>query len=151
MLRIIKCKTEIIMRETAPIKNDHQVMEAHVTSCCCIDQGTTRIDCFFEKNAYTPGEDARMYCKCDNTDGKSEVLSVDVSLVNEITYTSSEAYKKVFNEVLFKKSFQGLGMGEKGEREQAVKILNSQIGTGASDIKPTARGSRLHSIYYLMV
>lgn len=42
-LRIIKCKTEIIMRETAPIKNDHQTMEAHVTSCCCIDQGTTRI------------------------------------------------------------------------------------------------------------
>lgn len=113
-LRIIKCKTEIIMRETAPIKNENQVMEAHVTSCCCIDQGITRIDCFFEKNAYTPGEDARMYCKCDNMDGKSEVLSVDVSLVNEITYTSSEAYKKVFNEVLFKKSFQGLGVGEKG-------------------------------------
>lgn len=32
-----------------------------------------------------------------------------------------------------------------------MKILNSQIGTSASDIKPTARGSRLHSIYYLMV
>lgn len=57
-----------------------------------------------------------MYCKCDNTEGKSEVRSVDVSLVNEITYTGSDGYKKVFHEMLFKKSFQGLGIGEKGER-----------------------------------
>lgn len=80
-----------------PIKNDHQIMEAHVTSCCCIDQGTTCIECFFERNAYTPGEDANMYCKVDNTQGKSAVQSVDVSLVNEICYTSSEGHKKVFN------------------------------------------------------
>lgn len=81
-LRLVKCRQEIIIRETVPIKNDHQIMEAHVTSCCCIDQGTTCIECFFEKNAYTPGEDANMYCKVDNTQGKSAVQSVDVSLVN---------------------------------------------------------------------
>jgi hypothetical protein len=79
---LIRCKQEIIMRETVSIKNDHQIMEAHVTSCCCIDQGTTRIECYFEKNAYTPGEEAKIYCKCDNTEGKSAVVSVDVSLVN---------------------------------------------------------------------
>jgi hypothetical protein len=115
-LRLIKTRQEVVIRESGAIKNDHQIMEAHVTSCCCIDQGTTRIECYFEKNAYTPGEEARMYCKVDNTEGKSEVVSVDVSLINEISYTSSEGYKKVFNEMLFKKSFQGLGVGEKGER-----------------------------------
>jgi hypothetical protein len=35
---------------------------------------------------------------------------VDVSLINEITYTAADGYKKVFNEMLFKKSFQGLGV-----------------------------------------
>lgn len=54
-LRIIKCKTEIVVRETTAIKNEQQEMEAHVKSCCCCDQGVTRIRCFFEKNAYSPG------------------------------------------------------------------------------------------------
>ncbi len=30
-------------------------VEAHVKSCCCCDQRTTRIKCFFEKNAYSLG------------------------------------------------------------------------------------------------
>jgi hypothetical protein len=61
------------MRETTAIKNDKQEMEAQVTSCCCFDKGITRIRCFFEKNAYSPGEDAKMYCVVDNKDGKSIV------------------------------------------------------------------------------
>ena len=81
-LMLLRTKQEIVIRESAPIKNDQQQMEAHVTSCCCIDQGTTRIQCYFEKNGYAPGEDARIYCKLDNTEGKSEVESVDVSLLN---------------------------------------------------------------------
>lgn len=70
-LILLRTKQEIIIREMSPIKNDQQQMEAHVTSCCCIDQGTTRIQCFFEKNGYIPGEDARIYCKLDNTQGKT--------------------------------------------------------------------------------
>lgn len=81
-LLLLRSKQEIVMREMAPIKNDQQQMEAHVKSCCCIDQGTTRIQCFFEKNGYVPGEDARIHCKLDNTQGKSEVLNVDVTLLN---------------------------------------------------------------------
>ena len=63
-----------------------------------------------------PGEDARIYCMLDNTEGQSEVTSVDVTLLNEITYTSSEGYKKTFRENIFKKSFSGLQAGQKGER-----------------------------------
>lgn len=113
-LLLVRTKQEIIVREMSPIKNDEQQMEAHVTSCCCIDQGTTRIKCYFEKNGYTPGENARIYCKLDNTEGQSEVTSVDVFLSNEITYTSSEGYKKTFTETIFKKSFSGLLAGQQG-------------------------------------
>ena len=113
-LFLIRTKQEVVIRESGVIKNDHQQMEAHVMSCCCIDQGITRIQCFFEKNAYTPGEEARMYCKVDNTEGKSEVECVEVALVNEITYTSSEAHRKTFEEILFRKKFSGLGIGEQG-------------------------------------
>jgi hypothetical protein len=39
---------------------------------------------------------------------------VNVSLINDITYTSSENIKKTFRETIFRKAFPGLKMGEKG-------------------------------------
>jgi hypothetical protein len=100
-LRVVKCKSEIIVRETTQIKNDKQEMEAHVKSCCCCDQGTTRIRCFFEKNAYSPGEDAKMYCVLDNKEGKAVVERVSVALKNEIVYISKENHQKNMTYTIF--------------------------------------------------
>lgn len=124
-LRIIKCKTEIVIRETTVIKNDKQEMEAHVKSCCCIDKGITRIQCFFEKNAYSPGEDAKIYCIVNNKEGKSDVTSVTVTLINEITYISKENHRKNMSRNIFHNQFSGLPIGEEGEREQVVKVVNT--------------------------
>lgn len=52
--RLIKHRTEIVIRETTVIKNDKQEIEAHVKSCCCCDQGISKIQCYFDKNAYSP-------------------------------------------------------------------------------------------------
>lgn len=111
-LRIIKTKTEIVIRETAPISNDKKEMEARVTSCCCIDQGTTLIRCFFEKNGYSPGEDAKMYCVVNNKQGKGRVQRVSVALRNSITYTSAENHKKNNTYTIFENSFPGLDAGQ---------------------------------------
>ena len=54
-MRAVRTKNEVIIRESGVISNDKKEMEAHVKSCCCCDQGVTRIRCFFEKNAYQPG------------------------------------------------------------------------------------------------
>lgn len=81
-LRSIRTKSEVIIRETAPIRNEKQEMEANVKSCCCCDQGITRIKCFFEKNGYQPGEEAKMYCVVDNKEGKATVERVSVALKN---------------------------------------------------------------------
>lgn len=102
------------MRETTAIKNDKQEMEAHVTSCCCKNQGTTRIRCFFEKNAYSPGEDAKMYCVVDNKEGKSTVENVSVTLKNQITYVSRENHQKTRTINIFKNVFPGLEPGQEG-------------------------------------
>lgn len=89
-------------------------MEAHVKSCCCVDQGTTRIRCFFEKNAYSPGEEAKMYCVLDNKEGKAVVQRVSVALKNDITYISKENHQKHLTYTIFENSFSGLGAGEDG-------------------------------------
>jgi hypothetical protein len=76
-----------------------------------MDQGTTRIRCFFEKNAYSPGEDAKMYCVLDNKEGKAVVERVSVALKNDITYTSRENHQKHLTYTIFENSFSGLGAG----------------------------------------
>ncbi len=120
-------------------------------SCCCCDQGTTRIRCFFEKNGYSPGEDAKMYCVLDNKEGKAVVQRVSVALKNDIVYTSRENHQKHLTYTIFENSFSGLGAGEDGEREQVVKIINQSNKMNPMEIKPTARGLKLRSTYYLQV
>ena len=77
-----------------PIKSDKQEMVAHVKSCCCIDQGTSKILCFFEKNGYIPGEDANMHCCVDAKESMTDVTKVTVQLVNKITYVSKTNHRK---------------------------------------------------------
>ena len=61
----------------------------------------TRIRCFFEKNAYSPAEDAKMYCVLDNKEGNAVVERVSVALKNEITYISKENHQKNLTYTIF--------------------------------------------------
>lgn len=76
-----------------------------------MDQGTSKIECFFEKNAYAPGEDANIHCVLDTKESKVDVTNVTVQLINTITYTSSNNRSKSFSNKLFTRSFKGLPMG----------------------------------------
>lgn len=100
-------------------------MVAHVKSCCCIDQGTSKILCYFEKNGYSPGEDANMHCIVDAKESKANVTNVTVQLINKITYVSKENHQHEFSNVLLSHSFPGIPKGESVERSQTVKILNN--------------------------
>ena len=71
--------------------------------------------------------------------------------MNEITYTSKEGVKKKFSNVIFQRNFPGLEKGQQMEREQAVKIINNKPSSDQFDIKPTARGQKLYSVYFLRV
>lgn len=151
-MRAIRTKSEVVIRETAPISNDKKEMEAHVKSCCCCDQGITRIRCFFEKNGYAPGEDAKMYCVVDNKEGKARVERVTVTLKNDITYVSRENHRRNRTFTILQNSFSGLEPGQEGERDQMVKIINQGNATNPLDIKPTtSKGAHLKSTYYLEV
>jgi hypothetical protein len=140
------------MRESGAISNQKQEMEAHVKSCCCCDQGITRIRCFFEKNGYAPGEEAKMYCVLDNKEGKAAVERVSVTLKNEITYISRDNHRRQRTVTLFDNSFSGLEPGQEGERDQVVRIQNFNNKMNPMDINPTtSKGAHLKSTYYLQV
>lgn len=90
-----------------------------------------------------------MYCVVDNKEGKSVVENVSVILKNKITYVSRENHHKTQIHNIFDNRFPGLQPGEEGEREQVVKIINQKNKLNPMDIKPTARGQYLKSIYFL--
>ena len=87
-------------------------MEAHVKSCCCIDQGVSKIQCYFDKNAYTPGEQAKIYCILDTRGSLVDVTKVTVALLNKIIYTSKENHQNTIEKKLFVQEFPGLPKNE---------------------------------------
>lgn len=54
---------EGLFSEVRPIAREAQ---SRVTQCCCIDKGTAQLRATFDKNAYVPGETARVVCEVDN-------------------------------------------------------------------------------------
>ena len=127
-------------------------MVAHVKSCCCIDKGVTKIQCFFEKNAYMPGEQAKIYCILDNRGSLADVTRITVKLINDITYISKDNHRKQMSHTIFTNDFPGLEKGGECERDKSVAIINaSSKNSNPGDIMPTARGDRVKSVYYLRV
>lgn len=92
-----------------------------------------------------------MYCVVDNKEGKSDVVRVSVSLKNDITYISRENHRKNISYTILQHDFSGLKAGEDGERDQVVRIVSQKNKINPMDIKPTARGQKLQSTYYLEV
>ena len=121
-------------------------------SCCCIDKGVSKIQCYFEKDGYSPGEQARIYCILDNRGSLADITRVTVKLINEITYTSAENKNLNFTKVLFTNNFPGLPKNEEVESDKTVMILNeSNPNADKRDIMPTARGAKVQSVYFLRV
>ena len=117
-----------------------------------MDKGVSKILCYFEKNGYSPGEEARIYCILDNRGSLVDVTRVTVKLINQITYTSAENKRLNFEKCLFSKNFPGLPKNEEIERDKTVVIANeSHPNADKRDIMPTARGMKLQSVYFLRV
>ena len=61
----MKYTQELVIRE--PLKKDVNQMMGQmtvpVTTWCCINQGSSHIKCYFERNAYAPGETANVICE----------------------------------------------------------------------------------------
>mmetsp|Transcript_36115 Transcript_36115/g.32504 ORF Transcript_36115/g.32504 Transcript_36115/m.32504 type:complete len:109 (-) Transcript_36115:701-1027(-) len=65
----LKYKREVVIREKV-LKNIEMVKQEksiNVTCCCCCDKGNVKITGYFDKNAYCPGEVAKVVGEIDAT------------------------------------------------------------------------------------
>ena len=82
----IKHKRSITIRQA--LKNQITTKEVsinqEVTSCCCCSKGTVSMWTAFEKNAYAPGEQARVVSEIDNSKCEVAVTNIRFELVQYI-------------------------------------------------------------------
>ena len=94
----IKHKRSITIRQA--LKNQITTKEVsinqEVTSCCCCSKGTVSMWTAFEKNAYAPGEQARVVTEVDNSKCEVAVTNIRFELVQYIQL-SAQGHGKHLN------------------------------------------------------
>ena len=81
---ILKYTDELIIRDN--LKSGFSIGQGSfiykINNCFCIPRGVTQIKCFFEKNAYAIGENAKIFCEIDNSKCSLNLIQVVCELKN---------------------------------------------------------------------
>jgi sporulation-control protein spo0M len=77
--------------------------------CCCINKGQVTMDATFDKNAYTPGEQAQIVCQVNNQ-STVDVQSINVKLMRKtVLRASGQSQQDV--DVVWQQSYPGVPKG----------------------------------------
>lgn len=152
----LKFTQELVVRE--PIKNQmlYNIPVENSVSAktwCCIDQGVSKMKCFFEKNTYCPGELANMVCEVDNSLCNLPVRAVNMRLLMNIRLCAHHGKEKFIQETVNSYDLPGVI----GARESAVGdnrkiagiLLTNQMRHRA--LQPSTTGSIVKCEYVLAV
>lgn len=151
----LKYTQELIVRE--PIKNQMMFnvpVENSINSktWCCIDQGLSKIKCFFEKNTYCPNEIANMMCEVDNSQCNLNVKSVNMRLLMNIRLKASHGKEKFISETVNSYNMEGI-LAHETALDQKTKVagilLTNQVRNRA--LQPSTSGSLVKCEYVLSV
>ena len=92
-----------------------------ITTWCCISRGSTQIKAQFSKDAFMPGEVARVQVEADNSQCKNSISAVRCSLIQTTTLTSTTKTRS-FPSTIVTGTSTGIDAGGKFEGEEARSI-----------------------------
>jgi len=109
----IKGKTPLLVKDeyrspVVPLSGDSNLP---MKSWCCCSKGFVNMKCYFEKNAYMPGETATVICDIDNSQGRIAITN----MIGRLTYsliTSNESDSKTFTKTNSELILPGVAIGE---------------------------------------
>ena len=83
----MKYKQVLIVRELGDNfqTNITQTSENQITTWCCVDQGSSKIQVLFEKNVFTPHELCKAYVDLDNSKCGVDLTNVRLAVEQELT------------------------------------------------------------------
>jgi len=95
----LKHKVYLTMREKMQqnIQQRELNLTKKISTWCCIDQGTISMRTAFEKDAYAPGEEARMLTEIDNAKCSLNIESVVFTLSQTININDGHGHGRYFS------------------------------------------------------
>lgn len=149
----LKFTQPLVVREplkqiVSSVQQDHTV---NVTTWCCINQGSSRLRCFFDKNAYVPGETAKIISEMDNSNCKLSINFLRTSLVRTIRLRSNTGQEKVMTDRIVSLNVLGLGPGEVATGEKTRYTDLPLIDMSKNNIQPSTTGTNVKCEYALEV
>lgn len=67
-------------------------MKKNTKTWCCIDNGESSIKCYFENNAYLPGEKANVVTEIDNSKCNLAIKEIKGELIKKIRLESKTSH-----------------------------------------------------------
>lgn len=126
-----------------------QDLAKKITSCCCLDQGTTHITTYFEKSEYVPGEKAYMVTEIDNSKCKSRINSISGNLTQVLNVVAG-SYSHSITTRLHSDKLLGIGPGDCLLAEHAQRLAVPINGPNSVVLQPTCRGKLVNNEYLLI-
>jgi len=95
----LKHKVYLTMREKMQqtIQQKELNLTKKISTWCCIDQGTISMRTAFEKDAYAPGEEARMLTEIDNAKCSLNIENVIFTLSQTINLSDGNGHGRYFS------------------------------------------------------
>ena len=115
---------------------------------CCLSAGELKVKAKFDKDSYTPGEEAYVKVKLKNEEGQVPIDGIELSLVNEINMKSKCGHSKRIVKILKTESFEGIGAGEDTPDDEPRKIRMDLVAPGKT-MEPSTDGEFVKSDYFL--
>lgn len=108
-------------------------MNANVKSWICLNQGSSFIRCYFERNAYAPGDTANIICEIDNTNCNLGIKTLNCALRSKISLRDNQGKPKEKVEEIIRREFSGVGphqmaMGE-SRRLHSMQLIDQRTHT----------------------
>ena len=92
------------------VNSQQRTSIGNITSCCCLDKGSTSSNMSFEKDGYMPGEMVNMLIEIDNTNCTVDINSITISVTNNVTLRS-RGHSTSDHYTVYSKRINGLSAG----------------------------------------
>jgi len=141
-----------------------------MSTWCCLSKGPSSIRCNFEKNTYTPDENARILCDVDNSRCKLKVVAINIRLNQKIELRSDTRNIKLFQRIVCSRSYPGVEAHHNtGVTPRFLELLLKDLKPSkikprknqkayleedmelASQMQPTTKGSKIDCSYFLTI
>eukprot|EP00347_Sterkiella_histriomuscorum_P000383 403376073 len=170
---LMKYKQIVQVREPVIQQQQHinKVCERQLTTCCCINQGTSKLDVFFEKNVFYPNENCRAQVTLDNSKCTLRMNQVRFVVEQHISiHAGWDTYSTIYN--LSTKNETGLearhskpeikqfdlplstikyDVGQDKKKDGTFKMRSDEAMFFLSQLQPQVNSKHLKNEYFLGV